>query len=174
MPNTDQGNQDSPQDPSIYTKFLLKVLIGGAVVIGAGMAGAEGRKLIIPDHEEAKEALRSVLKDPEKTTKLIEAMTKDQVIDDELISDPHVMKNYVRLTNAIDRDLLPKLDKKLKDLKAKKTMLEETKKESLTSEKPGNKWTEDVVGPVDKNESAGDRLNPELWPRKGPGSFFGY
>ncbi len=79
----------------------MKLLMAGAMMVGAGVVGAEGRKLIVPDDQEAKESLRTVLKDPDKTDKLIKAITNDPVISDDLVNDPRVIRNLTKLANAM-------------------------------------------------------------------------
>lgn len=108
MPSTDTNAIRLDQNPRGNTNYLIRVLLAGAVAVGGAVAGAEGRKLIVSDPQEAKEALRRLLKDPDKTDKLIEAITQDATLENELANDPQVLVNLRRLTGAVERHLRPK------------------------------------------------------------------
>jgi len=101
MSNTEESQPDSQQNTKKQTTYLMKLLMTGAMMVGAGLVGAECGKMIVPDDQEAKEALRSVLKDPEKTDKLIKAITNDPIISDDLLNDPRVMRNLTKLASAM-------------------------------------------------------------------------
>lgn len=102
--NHGQVNEDSLRRPSRITanrvgEFVTLLLAGSlaaSLFVTTSRSGTQ-----TDDPREAKEALRKVLTDDDKTDKLIHALTTSDIVSD-LTADPAVAKSLGRIASALD------------------------------------------------------------------------